>query len=100
MSCANAKSVRLLKRLNEERSQLILMFVGIFSVVMAIGAITIDFGLWFSERQGVERAADLAALAGSQSLLRHVGQPDVPGPGPGGWVAGPKADQAQAISDA
>ncbi|MGD0766431.1 MAG: VWA domain-containing protein [Dehalococcoidia bacterium] len=84
--------MRLLKRLNEERSQAIIMFVAIFSLVTIMGAISIDFGLWLSERHGVERAADLAALAGSQSLLRHAGKTE-----PG---ADSKADNAAAISDA
>ena len=86
-------TMKLLRRLNEERSQLMIFFVGLFSVITVVGVMTIDFGLWFSERQGVERAADLAALAGSQSLLRHTGQPDDPGPGP-------IADQTAAINDA
>jgi Mg-chelatase subunit ChlD len=57
-----------LRRLRGQQGQVIIMFVGIFTVITLMGAITIDFGLWLSERRGVQRAADAAALAGSQDL--------------------------------
>ncbi len=57
-----------LQRLRSERGQAIILFVGVLTVIFVIGAIVIDWGLWLSERRGVQRAADLAALAGSQDL--------------------------------
>jgi uncharacterized protein YegL len=78
--------VRLLRRLRGQRGQVLVMFVGIFSLITLMGAITIDFGLWLSERRGVQRAADFAALAGSQDLLQ--GRPT------------PGADESAAIQSA
>ena len=61
--------MKLLKRLRGERGQVIIMFVGIFAIITVIGLITIDFGLWFSERRGAQTDADMAALAGAQELM-------------------------------
>lgn len=61
--------MKLLKRLQEERGQAIIMFVGIFTIVMIIGLIVVDFGLWFSERRGSQTDADLPALAGAAELM-------------------------------
>ena len=44
------------------------MLVGLFTVLLAIAAIVIDFGLWLGERRDLQSVADLAALAGSQDL--------------------------------
>ncbi len=51
-----------------ERGQAIILFVGIFSVILVIAAIVVDFGLWFAERRSAQRGADLAAAAGAQDL--------------------------------
>jgi Flp pilus assembly protein TadG len=51
-----------------ERGQAIIMFVGIITIIFVIAAMVIDFGLWFAERRAAQRAADLAAMAGSQDL--------------------------------
>jgi hypothetical protein len=60
---------RACRRLSRQRGQVIIMFVGIFTVIAIVGAITVDFGLWFSERRGAQKDADLAALAGAQEYL-------------------------------
>ncbi|HXF50989.1 MAG TPA: pilus assembly protein TadG-related protein [Dehalococcoidia bacterium] len=59
------------RRLARQRGQVIILFVGIFTVIAVIGAITVDFGLWFSERRGAQKDADLAALAGAWELLKE-----------------------------
>ncbi len=51
-----------------ERGQALLLFVGIFTVILVIAAIVIDFGLWMAERRSLQRAADLAAAAGALDL--------------------------------
>lgn len=51
-----------------ERGQAIILFVFLMSIIFLIGAMLIDFGLWFAERRATQRAADFAALAGSQDL--------------------------------
>jgi hypothetical protein len=49
------------------------MFVGIFTVIAVAGAIAIDFGLWFSERRGAAKDADLTSLAAVYELLDFDG---------------------------
>lgn len=56
------------ERTNSERGQAIILFVGIFSVILVMAAIVVDFGLWFAERRSAQRGADLAAAAGAQDL--------------------------------
>lgn len=56
-----------------ERGQVLILFVGVFTVILMIAAVVIDFGLWFSERRSVQQAADFAALAGAQDLLSDDG---------------------------
>ena len=51
-----------------ERGQAIVLFVGVLTVIFVIAAIVVDVGLWLGERASAQRAADLAALAGSQDL--------------------------------
>jgi len=52
-----------------ERGQAIILFVGVVTVIFVMAAITIDFGIWFSERRGAQKDADAASLAGAQELL-------------------------------
>lgn len=54
--------------MRSERGQAIILFVGLFSVVLVIAAIVVDFGLWFAERRTAQRVADLAAAAGAVDL--------------------------------
>jgi hypothetical protein len=51
-----------------ERGQILIMFVGFFTVIAVAGALAVDVGFWLSERRGVSRASDLAALAAIQDL--------------------------------
>ena len=60
---------RIVRRLGEQRGQVLIFFVGIFTVVAIVGAIVIDFGVWFSERRGAQTDSDLISLAGAYELL-------------------------------
>ena len=51
-----------------ERGQAIILFVGLFSVILVISAIVVDVGLWLAERRSAQRVADLAAAAGAVDL--------------------------------
>lgn len=57
---------RLLRR--SERGQVILIFIVAVFITAVMAAITIDVGLWYSERRGAQRDADLSALAGAREL--------------------------------
>lgn len=59
----------ILTSVGEERGQAIILFVGIFTIIMVIGAIVVDFGLWTSERRGAQKDADATSLAGVQAYL-------------------------------
>lgn len=59
----------LLRRLRSQRAQALILFVGLFCVIMAISVIVADFGLWFSEHRGAQKDADAAALAGAQAYV-------------------------------
>ena len=41
------------------------------TVIFAMGAVALDFGLWLTERQGAHKDADSASLAGAFELLRQ-----------------------------
>lgn len=58
-----------MKQRRGERGQAIILFVGLFTVIVIMAAIVIDFGLWWSERRGAQKDADAAALAGVFELL-------------------------------
>jgi len=60
---------RIISRLHRERGQVLVMFVGIFTIIAVVGFIVVDFGLWFSERRGAQTDADLSALAAAHELL-------------------------------
>ena len=75
---------RIISKLQQQRGQVIIMFVGLFTIITVIGAITIDFGLWFSERRGSQNDADMIALAGAQECMLQLASggaytADVPG---------------------
>ena len=59
----------MLRRMNGDRGQAIILFVGFFTIIVALAAITIDFGIWFSERRGAQTDSDLISLAGVYELL-------------------------------
>lgn len=52
-----------------ERGQALILMVLAMTVMFVIGAITVDVGLWLSERRGSQTEADFAALAGAYQLL-------------------------------
>jgi hypothetical protein len=58
-----------------ERGQVLVLFVVLISMFFVAAAISIDYGLWLSERRGVARAADMAALAAAQDLPADVSSP-------------------------
>ena len=60
---------RIVRRLGEQRGQTLIFFAGIFTVIAIVGAIVIDFGVWFSERRGAQTDSDLISLAGAYELL-------------------------------
>jgi TM2 domain-containing membrane protein YozV len=57
------------RKLNGQKGQAIILFVFFFTVIAVIGAITVDFGIWFSERRGAQTDSDLISLAGAYELL-------------------------------
>jgi hypothetical protein len=58
------------RRQRGERGQFLILFAGMFFVIAIAGAIAVDVTYWLSERRGIARATDLAALAASQDLPR------------------------------
>src|SRR3989304_1413520 len=56
-------------KFHRDRGQAIILFVGVFTVILVIGAIVVDFGLWVSERRGAQKDADAATMAGAYELL-------------------------------
>ena len=58
-----------IRRLSGQEGQAIILFVGIITIILAIGAISVDFGIWFSERRGAQTDSDLISLAGVYELL-------------------------------
>ena len=59
---------RIGRALRPDRGQVIILFAAIFTITMVAGVISVDLGFWLSERRSAVKAADLAALAGSQDL--------------------------------
>jgi hypothetical protein len=57
---------------------MLILFVGIFTIICVVGAVAVDFGLWFSERRGAQTDADLPALAGAQEYMRALAVPGYP----------------------
>jgi len=60
--------MRSTRRLSEERGQALIMFAAVFTVLLIVGAVAVDVGLWLSERRGAQTDADLPALAGAAEL--------------------------------
>jgi Putative Flp pilus-assembly TadE/G-like len=61
--------LRFARRLSEEHGQSLLLLVLAMTVMLVVGAIVVDVGLWLSERRGSQTDADFAALAGAYELL-------------------------------
>ena len=47
---------------------MLILWILMATLIFVIGAIVIDFGLWFTERRHAQTAADLAALAAATRL--------------------------------
>jgi hypothetical protein len=56
------------KRVHEEQGQMLIMGVLAMTLVLLIGVLVVDFGLWFSGRASVVNAADQAAMSASLNL--------------------------------
>ena len=63
---------RIISRLQEQRGQVMVMFIGVFTVIAVVGLVVVDFGLWFSERRGAQTDADMSALAGAQAYVADL----------------------------
>lgn len=59
----------ILRRVRQEKGQALIFFAGIFTIIALVGAVVIDFGVWFSERRGAQTDSDLISLAGAYELL-------------------------------
>jgi len=55
-----------------ERGQVLLLFVGLFSVVLILGAYAIDQGFWYGRHRHTQVAADAAARAGAFRFLNDI----------------------------
>ncbi|MDP2673399.1 MAG: Tad domain-containing protein [Dehalococcoidia bacterium] len=53
----------------KEIGQALILWVLAATIIFAIGAITVDFGLWLTERRGAQKDADAATMAGAFELL-------------------------------
>ena len=59
-----------------ERGQTLILFVAVFSVLLAFAAFSIDQGLWLNHRRIAQKDADAAARAGAAQYLADVNNPD------------------------
>ena len=55
--------------LGGEKSQILLMSIGIITVTLVIGMVAVDAGAWFNEKRNLQKVADSAALAGAQEYI-------------------------------
>jgi hypothetical protein len=76
----------------EERGQVLLLWVAMFTVLLAMAAMTIDRGLWLGGRREAQKTADAAARGGA---LVYVGNP---GLAPGGSGCNDASQQAAHIA--
>jgi hypothetical protein len=53
---------------SDESGQMLIFAVVLFTVLLVIGALAIDAGLAFSEKDGLQNATDAAALAGARNM--------------------------------
>ncbi len=62
---------RIAVRGGDQRGQALILMVLAMTVIFVIGVIVVDFGLWFTERRGAQKDADLTTLAGAMELLQQ-----------------------------
>jgi hypothetical protein len=58
-----------------ERGQALILWVLAATVILVIGAVVVDVGLWLTERRRAQLAADFAALAAATELHEPGGDP-------------------------
>jgi hypothetical protein len=58
-----------MRKEGKESGQALILWVLAATIIFAIGAITVDFGLWLTERRGAQKDADAATMAGAFELL-------------------------------
>jgi hypothetical protein len=58
---------------DRERGQTLILFLVVATVILVIGVIVVDVGLWLSERRQAQSAADMAALAAASQLRNSNG---------------------------
>jgi hypothetical protein len=56
------------KRVQEERGQMLILGVLAMTLILLIGVLVVDFGMWFSGRASVTNAVDQATMSGSLNL--------------------------------
>jgi len=57
----------------EERGQVLLLFVVVFSVILAMGALALDQGFWLGRHRATQAAADASARAGALVYVANTG---------------------------
>jgi hypothetical protein len=62
-----------------ESGQVLILWILAATVILAIGAIVVDVGLWLTERRNAQMAADFAALAAASELSDPAGNPQAKG---------------------
>src|SRR5882724_9909820 len=60
------------KKRDEERGQVLLLFVAFFTVLLVFAGITIDQGLWLGHRRAAQKDADAAARAGAAQYIKAL----------------------------
>ena len=61
--------------LHAERGQALILWILAATVILVIGAVVVDVGLWLTERRQAQLAADFAALAAATELHEPAGDP-------------------------
>src|SRR5437870_2189591 len=61
-----------------ERGQVLVLFVGLFTVLIALAAFSIDQGLWLGHRRIAQKDADAAVRAGAVPFVEAISAGDNP----------------------
>lgn len=59
----------------DERGQVLILFVALFTVILVLGAFAIDQGLWLNHQRIAQKDADAAARAGAAKYLANLSDP-------------------------